>query len=174
MSCLFPWWQLLQYKEHLRIADENKRRDFLKSCLRWVLQPTILQTLQSDVVSSWRKHWSGDCQNKTLCLFVCLLSLPFSAEDSAHVQDHYTLLERQIIIEVTDTCRRCTCWTPVRAVVCVPTVVSVSLLGGWPAGWAWRESRNLPEVSQKSFDSPHATGDNAVLLLLLPLRRARG
>lgn len=27
-------------------------------------------------------------------------SLPFSAEDSAHVQDQYTLLERQIIIEV--------------------------------------------------------------------------
>lgn len=29
-----------------------------------------------------------------------LFSLPFSAEDSSHVQDHYTLLERQIIIEV--------------------------------------------------------------------------
>ncbi|XP_069028760.1 spermatogenesis-defective protein 39 homolog [Embiotoca jacksoni] len=53
---------LLQYKEHLNITDENKRRDFLKSCL----------------------------------------SLPFSAEDAAHVQDHYTLLERQIIIEATD------------------------------------------------------------------------
>ncbi|XP_074541192.1 spermatogenesis-defective protein 39 homolog [Halichoeres trimaculatus] len=53
---------LLQYKEHLSISDENKRRDFLKSCL----------------------------------------SLPFSAEDSAHVQDHYTLLERQIIVEATD------------------------------------------------------------------------
>ncbi|KAF7651310.1 hypothetical protein LDENG_00112910 [Lucifuga dentata] len=53
---------LLQYKEHLSIADENKRRDFLKSCV----------------------------------------SLPFSAEDAAHVQDHYTLLERQIIIEATD------------------------------------------------------------------------
>uniref|UniRef100_A0A8C9Z0T1 Spermatogenesis-defective protein 39 homolog n=1 Tax=Sander lucioperca TaxID=283035 RepID=A0A8C9Z0T1_SANLU len=51
---------LLQYKEHLGIADENKRRDFLKSCL----------------------------------------SLPFSPEDSVHVEDHYTLLERQIIIEV--------------------------------------------------------------------------
>lgn len=53
---------LLQYKEHLSIADENKRRDFLKSCL----------------------------------------SLPFSPEDSTHIQDHYTLLERQIIIEATD------------------------------------------------------------------------
>ncbi|XP_030576790.1 spermatogenesis-defective protein 39 homolog [Archocentrus centrarchus] len=54
---------LLQYKEHLSINDENKRRDFLKNCL----------------------------------------SLPFSAEDLAHVQDHYTLLERQIIIEATDS-----------------------------------------------------------------------
>ncbi|KAM8831709.1 spermatogenesis-defective protein 39 homolog isoform 2-T3 [Spinachia spinachia] len=53
---------LLQYKEHLSIADENKRRDFLKGCLK----------------------------------------LPFSPEDCAHVQDHYTLLERQVIIETTD------------------------------------------------------------------------
>ncbi|XP_072218423.1 spermatogenesis-defective protein 39 homolog [Leuresthes tenuis] len=53
---------LLQYKEHLSITEENKKRDFLKSCL----------------------------------------SLPFPAEDSAHVQDHYTLLERQIVIEATD------------------------------------------------------------------------
>ncbi|KAL6095421.1 vipas39 [Pungitius sinensis] len=53
---------LLQYKEHLSIADENKRRDFLKNCL----------------------------------------NLPFSPEDSAHIQDHYTLLERQVIIETTD------------------------------------------------------------------------
>ncbi|XP_028996666.1 spermatogenesis-defective protein 39 homolog [Betta splendens] len=53
---------LLQYKEHLNIPDENKRRDFLKSCL----------------------------------------SLPFSPEDSGHIQDHYTLLERQIVIEATD------------------------------------------------------------------------
>ncbi|CAB1452262.1 unnamed protein product [Pleuronectes platessa] len=53
---------LLRYKEHLGIADENKRRDFLKSCL----------------------------------------SLAFSPEDSAHVQDHFTLLERQIVIEAAD------------------------------------------------------------------------
>ncbi|XP_071399980.1 spermatogenesis-defective protein 39 homolog isoform X7 [Centroberyx affinis] len=52
---------LLQYKEHLSITDENKRRDFLKSCI----------------------------------------SLPFSPEDAVHVQDHFTLLERQIIIEGT-------------------------------------------------------------------------
>uniref|UniRef100_A0A4W5P4Q7 Spermatogenesis-defective protein 39 homolog n=1 Tax=Hucho hucho TaxID=62062 RepID=A0A4W5P4Q7_9TELE len=50
---------LMQYRDHLNIRDENKRRDFLKSCL----------------------------------------SLPFSPDDATHVQDHYTLLERQIIIE---------------------------------------------------------------------------
>ncbi|XP_028296533.1 spermatogenesis-defective protein 39 homolog [Gouania willdenowi] len=53
---------LLQYKDHLNIADINKRRDFLKSCV----------------------------------------SLPFSADDSAHVQHHLALLERQIQIEVSD------------------------------------------------------------------------
>ncbi|XP_008395281.1 spermatogenesis-defective protein 39 homolog [Poecilia reticulata] len=53
---------LLQYKDYKNIADENKRRDFLKSCL----------------------------------------SLQFGAEDGNHVQDHYTLLERQIIIEAAD------------------------------------------------------------------------
>ncbi|TRY99918.1 hypothetical protein DNTS_020226 [Danionella cerebrum] len=53
---------LMQYKEHLNIKDEGRRKDFLKSCL----------------------------------------SLPFSQDDAAHVQDHYTLLERQIIIEEYD------------------------------------------------------------------------
>lgn len=54
---------LLQYKEHLNISDENKRLDFLKSCV----------------------------------------SLPFPVEDAALVQDHFTLLERQIIIEAADS-----------------------------------------------------------------------
>uniref|UniRef100_A0A8C5TFR2 Spermatogenesis-defective protein 39 homolog n=1 Tax=Malurus cyaneus samueli TaxID=2593467 RepID=A0A8C5TFR2_9PASS len=30
------------------------------------------------------------------------IGLPFSAEDTSHIQDHYTLLERQIIIEAND------------------------------------------------------------------------
>ncbi|XP_054616919.1 spermatogenesis-defective protein 39 homolog [Dunckerocampus dactyliophorus] len=53
---------LLQYKDHLSITDENKRRDFLKSCL----------------------------------------SLQFSPEDQVQVQDQVSLLERQMIMEVTD------------------------------------------------------------------------
>ncbi|XP_055041911.2 spermatogenesis-defective protein 39 homolog isoform X2 [Misgurnus anguillicaudatus] len=53
---------LMQYKEHLNIKDEGKRKDFLKSCI----------------------------------------SLPFSQDDATHVQDHYTLLERQIIIEISE------------------------------------------------------------------------
>uniref|UniRef100_A0A3B4ZB53 Spermatogenesis-defective protein 39 homolog n=1 Tax=Stegastes partitus TaxID=144197 RepID=A0A3B4ZB53_9TELE len=43
---------------------------------------------------------AGCLQFVKICFFA--FSLPFSAEDSAHVQDHYTLLERQIIIEATD------------------------------------------------------------------------
>ncbi|XP_050754068.1 spermatogenesis-defective protein 39 homolog isoform X10 [Gymnogyps californianus] len=35
-------------------------------------------------------------------LLLDLLRLPFSAEDTSHIQDHYTLLERQIIIEAND------------------------------------------------------------------------
>ncbi|CAB1343071.1 unnamed protein product [Coregonus sp. 'balchen'] len=53
---------LMQYRDHLNIRDENRRRDFLKNCL----------------------------------------SLPFAPDDATHVQDHYTLLERQIIIEAND------------------------------------------------------------------------
>ncbi|KAL0967571.1 hypothetical protein UPYG_G00253910 [Umbra pygmaea] len=53
---------LMHYRDHLNIKDENKRRDFLKDCLRQ----------------------------------------PFSPDDASHVQDHYTLLERQIIIEAND------------------------------------------------------------------------
>ncbi|XP_074812106.1 spermatogenesis-defective protein 39 homolog isoform X2 [Natator depressus] len=53
---------LSRYREHLSIQDAEKRREFLKGCIR----------------------------------------LPFSSEDAVHVQDHYTLLERQIIIEAND------------------------------------------------------------------------
>ncbi|XP_036398415.1 spermatogenesis-defective protein 39 homolog [Megalops cyprinoides] len=53
---------LLQYRDHLGIKDEGRRKEFLKNCI----------------------------------------SLPFSPDDAAHVQDHYTLLERQIIIEASD------------------------------------------------------------------------
>ncbi|XP_034624308.1 spermatogenesis-defective protein 39 homolog isoform X1 [Trachemys scripta elegans] len=53
---------LSQYREHLSIQDAEKRREFLKGCIR----------------------------------------LPFSSEDAVHVLDHYTLLERQIIIEAND------------------------------------------------------------------------
>lgn len=36
----------------------------------------------------------------TVLMPLLLARLPFSSEDAVHVQDHYTLLERQIIIEV--------------------------------------------------------------------------
>lgn len=78
---------LLQYKEHLSIADENKRRDFLKRCL----------------------------------------SLPFSPEDSVHVQDHFTVLERQILIQATDRRAECGGKFPGRAsVVNVPLITMLA------------------------------------------------
>ncbi|XP_071399983.1 spermatogenesis-defective protein 39 homolog isoform X10 [Centroberyx affinis] len=41
-------------------------------------------------------------ETKEQRLLMELFSLPFSPEDAVHVQDHFTLLERQIIIEATD------------------------------------------------------------------------
>uniref|UniRef100_H3CGT3 Spermatogenesis-defective protein 39 homolog n=1 Tax=Tetraodon nigroviridis TaxID=99883 RepID=H3CGT3_TETNG len=78
---------LLQYKEHKSIADENKRRDFLKSCL----------------------------------------SLPFSPEDSVLLQDHFTLLERQILLQATDRQAECGGRLPGGAsVVNVPLITTLA------------------------------------------------
>lgn len=45
-----------------------------------------------------------------LFVFSFVISLPFSQDDAILVQDHYTLLERQIIIEVR-TWRKSEVWT---------------------------------------------------------------
>ncbi|XP_017655359.1 spermatogenesis-defective protein 39 homolog isoform X5 [Nannospalax galili] len=63
---------LSHYREHLNIQDPDKRKEFLKTCI-------------GERLTLWPST-----------------SLPFSAEDSVHIQDHYTLLERQIIIEAND------------------------------------------------------------------------
>ncbi|KAK0143995.1 Spermatogenesis-defective protein 39 [Merluccius polli] len=139
---------LLQYKHHLTVTDENKRRDYLKTCLGSQCQPPVADcgcTGQLPVSTSSRLwlYWAApsvhhqyktvvvlgssrcpppveDCgctgqlpvstTSRRLWLYwaapgvhqygQCIL--PFSPEDLAHVQDHYTLLERQIIIEEND------------------------------------------------------------------------
>lgn len=59
ISFVFPWRQLLQYKEHLSIADENKRRDFLKSCLRWVTPADWHMCKYSELIKS--TDWFNYC-----------------------------------------------------------------------------------------------------------------
>lgn len=50
----------------------------------------------------YREHLSIKDENKQRDFLKKCLSLPFSPDDATHVQDHYTLLERQIIIEAND------------------------------------------------------------------------
>ncbi|NXA50422.1 SPE39 protein, partial [Nothocercus julius] len=53
-------------------------------------------------LSQYREHLNiQDAEKRKEFLKGCI-GLPFSAEDTSHVQDHYTLLERQIIIEAND------------------------------------------------------------------------
>ncbi|NWW87123.1 SPE39 protein, partial [Rhynochetos jubatus] len=53
-------------------------------------------------LSQYREHLNiQDVEKRREFLKGCI-GLPFSAEDTSHVQDHYTLLERQIIIEAND------------------------------------------------------------------------
>ncbi|KAL2789671.1 spermatogenesis-defective protein 39-like protein isoform 8 [Daubentonia madagascariensis] len=52
-------------------------------------------------LSHYREHLNIQDPEKRKEFLKTCIGLPFSAEDSAHIQDHYTLLERQIIIEGT-------------------------------------------------------------------------
>lgn len=50
----------------------------------------------------YKEHMSIKEENQKRDFLKKSLSLPFSPDDATHVQDHYTLLERQIIIEAND------------------------------------------------------------------------
>ncbi|NWZ76400.1 SPE39 protein, partial [Poecile atricapillus] len=53
-------------------------------------------------LSQYREHLNiQDVEKRREFLKGCI-GLPFSAEDTSHIQDHFTLLERQIIIEAND------------------------------------------------------------------------
>ncbi|NXL97434.1 SPE39 protein, partial [Tyrannus savana] len=72
-------------------------------------QKLLLDLLRTDCfftlslqLSQYREHLNiQDVEKRREFLKGCI-GLPFSAEDTSHVQDHYTLLERQIIIEAND------------------------------------------------------------------------
>lgn len=60
----------------------------------------FLDRTEELALSHYREHLNIQDPEKRKEFLKTCIGLPFSAEDSAHVQDQYTLLERQIIIEV--------------------------------------------------------------------------
>ncbi|XP_023363852.1 spermatogenesis-defective protein 39 homolog [Otolemur garnettii] len=62
----------------------------------------FLDRTEELVLSHYREHLNIQDPEKRKEFLKTCISLPFSAEDSAHIQDHYTLPERQIIIEAND------------------------------------------------------------------------
>uniref|UniRef100_A0A8C0JI88 Spermatogenesis-defective protein 39 homolog n=1 Tax=Canis lupus dingo TaxID=286419 RepID=A0A8C0JI88_CANLU len=60
----------------------------------------FLDRTEELALSHYREHLNIQDPEKRKEFLKTCVGLPFSAEDSAHIQDHYTLLERQIIIEV--------------------------------------------------------------------------
>ncbi|XP_074441484.1 spermatogenesis-defective protein 39 homolog isoform X4 [Larus michahellis] len=62
----------------------------------------FLDRAEEVALSQYREHLNiQDVEKRREFLKGCI-GLPFSAEDTSHIQDHYTLLERQIIIEAND------------------------------------------------------------------------
>ncbi|XP_054828530.1 spermatogenesis-defective protein 39 homolog [Eublepharis macularius] len=62
----------------------------------------FLDRMEEVALTQYREHLAiQDAEKRKEFLKGCI-GLPFSSEDSALVQDHYTLLERQIIIEAND------------------------------------------------------------------------
>uniref|UniRef100_A0A452E847 Spermatogenesis-defective protein 39 homolog n=1 Tax=Capra hircus TaxID=9925 RepID=A0A452E847_CAPHI len=62
----------------------------------------FLDRTEELALSHYREHLTIQDPEKRKEFLKTCIGLPFSAEDSAHIQDHYTLLERQIIIEAND------------------------------------------------------------------------
>lgn len=62
----------------------------------------FLDRTEELALTHYREHLNIQDPEKRKEFLKTCIGLPFSAEDSAHIQDHYTLLERQIIIEVND------------------------------------------------------------------------
>nr|XP_055041911.1 spermatogenesis-defective protein 39 homolog isoform X2 [Misgurnus anguillicaudatus] len=50
----------------------------------------------------YKEHLNIKDEGKRKDFLKSCISLPFSQDDATHVQDHYTLLERQIIIEISE------------------------------------------------------------------------
>ncbi|KAM4014574.1 LOW QUALITY PROTEIN: spermatogenesis-defective protein 39 homolog [Anomaloglossus baeobatrachus] len=79
---------------------------FLKETSDLLLLTELLRFLEWTeelAICKYREHLNipGAEERRDFLKSKCI-SLPFSTEDASHVQDHFTLLERQIIIEAND------------------------------------------------------------------------
>uniref|UniRef100_A0A8C5TGV0 Spermatogenesis-defective protein 39 homolog n=1 Tax=Malurus cyaneus samueli TaxID=2593467 RepID=A0A8C5TGV0_9PASS len=80
----------------IHFLRETGEQKFLLDLLRF------LDRTEEVALSQYREHLNiQDVEKRREFLKSCI-GLPFSAEDTSHIQDHYTLLERQIIIEAND------------------------------------------------------------------------
>ncbi|NWI67413.1 SPE39 protein, partial [Todus mexicanus] len=80
----------------IHFLKETGEQKFLLDLLRF------LDRTEEVALSQYREHLNiQDVEKRKEFLKGCI-GLPFSAEDTSHIQDHYTLLERQIIIETND------------------------------------------------------------------------
>ncbi|XP_075700606.1 spermatogenesis-defective protein 39 homolog [Rhinoderma darwinii] len=81
----------------IHFLKETSDQQLLMDLLRF------LQWTEELALCKYREHLDvpGAEERRDFLKNKCI-SLPFSSEDAAHIQDHYTLLERQIIIEVND------------------------------------------------------------------------
>nr|XP_020758313.1 spermatogenesis-defective protein 39 homolog [Odocoileus virginianus texanus] len=85
------------------IGDQKLLLDLFSTSFHIYKMEVMLPTPQVVMkLSHYREHLNIQDPEKRKEFLKTCIGLPFSAEDSAHIQDHYTLLERQIIIEAND------------------------------------------------------------------------
>ncbi|KAM5129889.1 spermatogenesis-defective protein 39 homolog isoform 2-T3 [Mantella aurantiaca] len=84
-------------RHFIHFLKETADQQLLLELLRY------LEWTEELALCKYREHLNvADAEQRRDFLKSKCLSLPFSQDDAAHVQDHYTLLERQIIIEASD------------------------------------------------------------------------
>ncbi|XP_068110573.1 spermatogenesis-defective protein 39 homolog [Hyperolius riggenbachi] len=84
-------------RHFIHFLKETSEQQLLLELFRY------LEWTEELALCRYREHLNiSDADERKDFLKNKCLSLPFSPEDAALVQDHYTLLERQIIIEVND------------------------------------------------------------------------
>ncbi|CAH2328469.1 spermatogenesis-defective 39 homolog [Pelobates cultripes] len=84
-------------RHFIHFLRETEEQQLLMDLFRF------LDRAEELAICKYREHLNiSSAEERRDFLKTKCISLPFSQEDASHVQDHYTLLERQIIIEAND------------------------------------------------------------------------